>query len=135
MPELPVHSTDAAIRRLLADGPLPTAAIAGRLAIPERTARHRLVRLRQTGDVVTGMDGLHRLAAAVPSGGDGPTSPSPAAGRRWGMLAAAGFGLAVAGGVAVLLIRRAALSPQEPAKPPSPWPGLGYPGNPWRGWP
>jgi hypothetical protein len=65
MAEPPVYATDAAICRLLAEGPLPTAAIAARLAIPERTARHRLRQLRRSGTVVTGTDGLHRLAAPV----------------------------------------------------------------------
>lgn len=60
------HPTDAAICRLLAGGPLPTAAIAARLAIPERTARYRLARLRQAGSVSTGIDRLHRLAEIAP---------------------------------------------------------------------
>ena len=61
------YPTDAAICGLLAAGPLPTAALAARLAIPERTVRHRLYRLRQAGTVVSGPDGLHHLAAPVPA--------------------------------------------------------------------
>ena len=66
------NPTDSAICGLLAAGPLPTAALAVQLGIPERTARHRLYRLRQAGAVVTGMDGLHHLAA--------PATTAPIAG-------------------------------------------------------
>ena len=62
MDNLPTYPPDTAICRLLAAGPLPTPAIAVRLAMPERTARHRLHQLRRGGVVVTGDDGLHRLA-------------------------------------------------------------------------
>lgn len=83
MAELPAYDTDAAICRLLAGGSLPTAVIAARLAMPERTARHRVHQLRCSGTVITGTDGLHRLAAALPppyaaegvdlaAAGDGP---------------------------------------------------------------
>lgn len=91
MADLPMYATDAAMCRLLAEGPLPTAAIAARLAIPERTARHRLAQLRRSGVVVAGTDGLHRLAVALSPGvaaagpglaatGDGPAAaPGPEA--------------------------------------------------------
>lgn len=59
--------TDAAIARLLAGGPLPTAIIAARLAVPERTVRHRLLRLRETGRIVTDSVGLHHLAGSGPA--------------------------------------------------------------------
>jgi biotin operon repressor len=62
MPELPAYPFDAAICRLLVGGPLSTAAIADRLAMSDRTVRYRLTRLRLTGFVVRGGDGLHRLA-------------------------------------------------------------------------
>lgn len=61
-----VHPTDAGICRLLVGGPLPTGTIAARLALPARTARYRLARLRQAGVVITGADGLHRVAGILP---------------------------------------------------------------------
>ena len=150
MAERPVYATDAAMCRLLADGPLPTAAIAARLAIPERTARHRLRQLRRSGTVVSGLDGLHRLAApvvadlaaAVPDlaaagdlaapvvARDRPASdmPSEEDGGLWAgvaLLAATGIALAVA-----LVSRRT-----PPPPPPAPW-GLGNAGGrqPRRPW-
>ncbi len=66
MAERPANPTDAALCRLLAAGPVPTAEVAARLAIPERTARHRLYRLRQAGVLVTDADGRHRLADPLP---------------------------------------------------------------------
>ncbi len=125
MADPPVHATDAAICRLLADGPLPTAAIAARLAIPERTARHRLRQLRRSGVVVTGTDGLHRLAA--PAGADlaaadvvrdHPASGAPSGedDGHWtviALLAVVGIGLAAA-----LVSRRA---PPPPSPPAPPW--------------
>ncbi len=65
MPEPPAYPFDAAICRLLAGGPLSTAAIADRLATSDRTARRSLARLRQAGMVVTDPDRLHRLAAGT----------------------------------------------------------------------
>ena len=79
MSDTPTYPTDVAICRLLAAGPLPTRDLATRLAIPARTARHRLYRLRQTGVVVSGPDGLHRLAAPVPAVSIAGGSPAPAA--------------------------------------------------------
>ncbi len=66
MTDTPTNPTDAAICGLLAAGPLSTRDLAARLVIPKRTVRHRLYRLRQAGTVVSGPDGLHRLAAPVP---------------------------------------------------------------------
>ena len=158
MAEPALSATDTAICRLLADGPLPTAAVAARLAIPERTARHRLYRLRQAGTVVTGAYGQHCLARALPdlaaltvdlaAPGDGPAVGPMAAGqaattpdgnetnvRNW-MAASLPGGywtvlavLVVAGiGLAVAVIRRRPLSP-----PPPP---VVQPGDwgPWTGW-
>jgi hypothetical protein len=68
MTDAPVNPTDAAICGLLATGPLPAAALAIRLGIPERTARHRLYRLRQAGTVVTDSERRHHLAAPMPAG-------------------------------------------------------------------
>jgi RND superfamily putative drug exporter len=62
MAEFVANASDAAICRLLAGGPLPTEAIADRLAMPDRTVRYRLARLRQAGVVVTDPDKLHHLA-------------------------------------------------------------------------
>jgi hypothetical protein len=143
MAELPAYPTDAAMCRLLAEGPLPSAAIAGRLAMPGRTVRHRLYQLRRAGIVVTSMDGLHRLAApdvldlAAPDGdlaasvggGDRPASdgPSPRHGGHWGartVLAAAA--LALVGGLAVALVSRRTPSPPSP---PAPLWGFGNAGS------
>jgi hypothetical protein len=145
MAELPTYPPDAAIYRLLATGPLPTAAIAVRLAMPERTVRHRLAQLRRAGVVVTGGDGLHHLAApagpdlATPAGpdlatsvaGDCPASdgPSGKAGGRGtvlALLAVVGIGLA-----AVALAHTFRRDP--PPKPPSPYGYAAgwYPGPAW----
>lgn len=144
MAELPAHPTDAAICRLLAAGPLATAALATRLAIPERTARHRLSQLRQAGVIVTGPDGRHGLAtpddgpAATPAAGTGPTlapdgkdvagqvpAATPVPPGRWALVAV----LAVAGlGLAALLWARSAPEPPPPAPP---WNGGGSGWEPW----
>ncbi|MGC8635300.1 MAG: helix-turn-helix domain-containing protein [Candidatus Limnocylindrales bacterium] len=58
----------SAIRKLLASGPRSTAELAARLAIPARTARHLLLRLREAGVVVSDGDGWHRLAASPVAG-------------------------------------------------------------------
>jgi biotin operon repressor len=87
MPELPAYPPDAAICRLLAEEPLPTAVIADRLGMPDRTVRYRLAQLRRAGVVFTGDDGLHYLAApagpdlAAPAGPDlaAPAGPDLAA--------------------------------------------------------
>lgn len=131
MAEPPVSATDAAICRLLADGPWPTTAIAARLAIPARTARHRLRQLRRAGTVVTGPDGLHRLAApagadlAAATGdlvapavaGESPASGAPSGedGGGWIVLAV----LAVIGTIlAVALVRHRSPPPASPPGPP-----------------
>ena len=75
MPEALANPTDTAICRLLAAGPVPTVVVATRLGVPERTVRHRLYRLRQAGAVVTGADGLHRLA--VPASAAPVSGPLP----------------------------------------------------------
>jgi hypothetical protein len=169
MTEFPANPTDASICRLLAAEPLPTAIIAGRLDVPERTVRHRLYRLRQAGTVASGPDGLHSLAAlarpdraagplpapvtrvvktAGPAESDLATGPLPAhvvpAGatgqspsdrssahhgghaRARTVLATAALGLAVAGGIA-LIVRSRRMSPPPPAPPT----GFGNAGDPW----
>jgi hypothetical protein len=73
MTDAPANLTDAAICRLLAAGPAPTVALAARLGVPERTVRHRLYRLRQTGVVVDDSGGLHWLTV--------PVTAAPIAGR------------------------------------------------------
>jgi hypothetical protein len=148
MAELPANGSDAAMCRLLADGPLPTNAIADRLAIRDRAVRYRLARLRAAGVVVTGPDGLHRLAtdplpaiAAPPvpaiaepvqafadplptivasTDSDGP---SPSHGWHWSpgtVLMAAVLGLTVAGVVAVALGSRGSPPPEPSPTPPRP---------------
>ena len=79
MTDTPTYPTDVAICRLLAAGPLPTAALAARLGMPARTARYRLARLRQAGVVVSRSDGLHHLAAPVPAATVAGLLPPPAA--------------------------------------------------------
>ncbi len=79
MSDTPTYPTDVAICRLLDSGPLSTRDLATRLAIPARTARYRLARLRQAGIVVSGPDGLHYLAAPVPAAAITGPLPPPAA--------------------------------------------------------
>ncbi|HVA85258.1 MAG TPA: winged helix-turn-helix domain-containing protein [Candidatus Saccharimonadales bacterium] len=156
MTELPTYPTDAAIYRLLAGGPLPTAAIADRLAMPERTARHRLHQLRRSGVVVSDTNGLHRLAVpalagavpalavpVVPSAAPvtgipmmiapndtetdgGNRVPTTLPGGYWTALVV----LAVAGiGLAAVVIWR------RPSNPPPPPPVVNPGGwGPWPGW-
>jgi Helix-turn-helix domain len=68
------NPTDTAICRLLASGPVPTTALADQLGVPARTVRYRLAGLRQAGAVVSGTDGLHRLAAPTPGASAGSSS-------------------------------------------------------------
>lgn len=147
MIELPDYSTDAAICRLLASGPLPTITIAEQLAIPDRTVRHRLSRLRQAGVVVTGSDGLHCLVAPalaeLPTG-TSPTFASPAtevvaAGSRRAtgrnVAVWVGVGALAAGCVGAAVCAARHWAPDRPpaptATPPSPaLPlGIGVPGQ------
>lgn len=151
--------TDARILAVLADGPLPTAAIADGLGTPERTIRHRLMRLRQSGRVVTLPDGRHGVAGsgdAPAAREDGPavTLPdgrhglagsvqAPAArqnsadetGRR-DRAAADGeysklrFLLAFAAAAAIAGLVRLAANGSRPAPPVRPAAGPPYPG--WR---
>lgn len=114
MAERPANGTDAAICRLLAAGPVPTAELAARLAIPERTARHRLYRLRQAGAVVTDDDGWHRLADPLP----GLAAPALVAGvPRGGHLAAS---LAADGVTAAGPLPSVAFEPATGAEPVAP---------------
>lgn len=160
MAELPAYPTDADICRLLADGPLPTAAIAARLAVPDRTVRHRLARLRLAGAVATGTDGRHRLAegplpaiatatADLAATGDGPPAVAmtvvPAAipsagngtdgGNRAETALPGGYRtvLAVLAAAAIGLAA-AVLIRQRPPDPPPP--AVLGPGDwgPWTGW-
>ena len=143
MAERPAYPPDAAICRLLAVEALPTAAIADRLVMPDRTVRHRLHQLHRAGVVVTGPDGLHRLAA--PGGGDLAEPDRPLAAP--GSAAHAGFGgpggrsgsddgwwpiiaalaAALIGCAAVIAIGRL------PAAPPARSAGFDGFDDPWRG--
>lgn len=134
MAELPVSPTDAAIRRLLAAEPLPTATLAARLGIPARTARHRLYRLRQAGAVATDADGRHHLAAPpLPARGPadslaaqrlaGPVEP--VAGPVGGLAAPPSVGLAPdrqpLTRPAVSLPPAGPAEPSGPGREPVPW--------------
>jgi len=79
MADLATYPTDQAICRLLAGEALPTAAIAYRLGLPDRTARHRLRQLRRAGLVISGPDLVHRLAVG-PSLALADPAPAVAAG-------------------------------------------------------
>ena len=145
MPELPAYPFDAAICRLLAGGPLSTAAIAERLATSVRTARRSLTRLRRAGMVVTDPDRLHRLAAGtLPAAEDldehldeelAASSPTPATSGNvplWVAMVAFVAGCVV---VAIWAARRSAPG-QPPARvaPPSSsaWPpGMGRSAPSW----
>lgn len=165
MPEALANPTDTAICRLLAAGPAPTATLATRLGVPERTVRHRLYRLRQAGAVVTGADGLHRLAVAPPGAPTSGPLPDLAVSRRgaptlgalpplavpalapdfpandalsprhgghsptFTVLAVAALGIAVAGGLAVV-VRMRRMSP-PPSPTPAPPTGFGNASDPW----
>ena len=158
--ELPVyHPADAGICRLLAGGSLPTAAIADGLTMPDRTVRHRLFRLRRAGLIVTGPDGLHRLAAPdrtdlaaattdLAAAGIGhaaaPLAHGPAATRRDGKetlgayrrqaTSSAGHwpALAVLGVAAIGLA--AVVIRWRPPDPPPPPPVASGTWGPWTGW-
>jgi biotin operon repressor len=135
MPELPAYPVDAAICRLLAGGPLPTAAIADRLAMSDRTVRYRLTRLRRAGMVVTDPDRLHRLAAGtLPATDDADSevaasAPTPATSGNVPLWVAV---LALAAGCvgAIIWAARRSAPGQPPARvappPRSAWPpGMG----------
>ena len=149
IPEMPTYPPDVAICRLLVGGPLPTTTIVDRLDMPERTARHRLHQLRRWGVVVTGDDGLHRLAGlAGPNlaglagpeiaslaglagpeitGLSGPEITAPASDTSAGKAGGLGTVIAVLAVLAVVGIGLAAVAlartirPDPPQKPPTPY--------------
>lgn len=134
MAEPTVHPTDAAICRLLAAAPLPTGAIAARLAIPDRTARYRLGRLRLAGTVLTGSDGVHRLVVPVGSAQTAPEPPLAATGTTAEDTGDPSSGRSVAGplavvvvlaafgiGLAAILVRPKPRDPPPPNVGPDPW--------------
>src|SRR5664280_996666 len=76
-------ATDRLICDLLAAEPMTSPDLAARLAIPPRTVRHRLMRLRDAGAVRVGEDGLYWVAGpavrslpAVAAPGAGVAAPS-----------------------------------------------------------
>jgi hypothetical protein len=110
MADWPTYSTDAAICRLLAGGPLPTASVAEQLAMPVRSARYRLAQLRRDGVVAVGADGLYHLAALAAPDLAAPTDRSTTDG---GLQAAIGAVAVVVAGLAALVLigrRRGALA-------------------------
>ncbi len=133
--------TDATILALLADGPLPTAVIAERLGVADRTVRHRLMRLRQAGRVVALPDGRQRLAgpvvepaardetAGVTAGEAGGATSAPI-GKGAVLVALAAVGL-IAGLAALAAIGRRPPTPPEPPAAQPPYPGWGRPDTPW----
>jgi len=135
--------TDPLICSLLAAEPMTSPEVAARLAIPARTVRHRLMRLRDAGAVTVGEDGVYRVASpgvealptvAAPGLGLAAPSTPPAAAWSPAELVAAGAIAAFCAGVAIWAARRAAT--QQPsaavtATPPASlaWPyGLGWSG-------
>ncbi len=162
MAELPTYPTDAAMCRLLAEGPLPSATIANRLAMPDRTVRYRLSRLRRAGVVVTGPDGLHRLAGPVTAvaaaavdlaaSGDGPAAALMAAAP--GTVAPGGkesdgrnrVATTLPGGYWTVLVVLAVAAiglaaavairrrPPDPPSPPAVYPGDWGPSMGWQPW-
>ena len=139
MADLPMYPPDTAICRLLAAGPLPTAGVAARLAMPERTARHRLRQLRRSGVVVAGQDGLHHLAepgladlagraepdGAAPTPSEATTSEATGG---WGPTLAAAAAAVVSLAVAILIARTRTTPPAPSSStdsPIDPWWGVG----------
>ncbi len=136
MADWPAYPPDAAICRLLTGGPLPTTAVAERLAMPIRTTRHRLRQLRASRLVDTDADGLHRLAATALAdlAASARVGHRPAGGGRPGpdggpWTAVAALAAAVIGLTTVVVIGR--LTGVTPA-PPS---GFEGPDDPWRSGP
>ena len=143
MSELPEYPSDAAICRLLAAGPLSTASIAKRLAMPERTVRYRLGELRRAGFVASGIDGLHRLADPVasalatlplqhePTGDLAVPSVAPATG--WDLIVLFAMAGLAGGGIGALfwVATRMGRREQRPPAAPTPAPNWPYP----TGWP
>jgi DNA-binding transcriptional ArsR family regulator len=136
MPDRPANATDAAIVRLLAAGPASTAELAAWLAIPRRTIRHRLYRLRQAGVVATDAVGRHRLLgpatdlAAPVAAGDTVTSVgTPLSGLAWAGVAAVVVVVAGAGWLATRSLDRRPGPPAQrqgpqDAGPFTPWGGV-----------
>jgi hypothetical protein len=123
------NPTDRLICGLLAVEPMPSPEIAARLAIPPRTARHRLMRLRDAGTVAVDDDGFYRLvglaaaglpAVATPGGQPAAAGATPVTGGNPAAWAAV---LIVAAGCAGAVIwaasRMAATKPLAPPAPPA----------------
>jgi DNA-binding transcriptional ArsR family regulator len=91
------NPTDRLICGLLAAEPMSSPEIAERLAIPPRTARHRLMRLRDAGTVAVGNDGFYRLEALA-------AAALPASATPGGELAATGTTPRKSGSAALLAV-------------------------------
>src|ERR1035437_4813736 len=94
--------TDPLICGLLAVEPMTSPALAARLAIPARTVRPRLMRLRDAGAVTVGEDGMYRVASLAVEAL--PTLAAPGAGlaapRAVPTIGKKATGLAVVGALA-----------------------------------
>lgn len=121
------NPTDRLICGLLAAEPMPSPEIAARLAIPPRTARHRLMRLRDAGTVAVGDDGFYRLvdlaaaalsAVAGPSSGLAADSTTPATGENAAEWVAVGVLAACCVVAAIWAASRAA--PEQSQAPAAP---------------
>ena len=131
--------TDARILAVLAEGALPTAAIAARLGASERTVRHRLMRLRQAGRAEALQDGRHRLAESVQAPtarqerADVAVTDGGAAAR--GQFGKAAVLVALAAVAAIAALVALAANGRRPASPTAlpaarpPYPGWGRPGS------
>jgi DNA-binding transcriptional ArsR family regulator len=141
-------ATDRLICDLLAAEPMTSPDLAARLAIPARTVRHRLMRLRDAGAVTVGADGLYRAEALA-------VQPSPAVAASGASLTAAsatpatsgnGAGLVIIGALAACCVgviawaarhrgSFQAAGPVSPVAPPSPAIPAYSPGWPYSvGW-
>jgi hypothetical protein len=129
-----LHHLAAPVRSTPVAGPLPTRAAsvvdlaapvpAARIAGPGPAPALPVVAAPVAGPLPT------RAAPAVATGQPASDGPDPGQGGQWGrtVLAAAALGLAVAGGLAVM-VRMRRMSPPPPPAPPT---GFGNPGDPWR---
>jgi DNA-binding transcriptional ArsR family regulator len=125
--------TDPLICSLLAAEPMTSPEIAARLAIPARTVRHRLMRLRDAGAVRVGEDGIYRVearaawtlpAVAAPDGDPAAVSAMSPTGWNAAGLVALGAIAACCVGAAVLAARSPGGSQLPPAAPAA---RLGWP--------
>jgi hypothetical protein len=131
--------TDRLICDLIAADPLTAPEIAARLAVPARTVRYRLSRLRAASAIIQAEDGRYRLAARGAGLADGPdrTLPAPAgAGGGGGAVVLVAVGALAAGCIGLFVWAARHPAPVQPAAPTAQplvvpgWPyGIGLPGS------